>query len=45
MLIWSPFGKPATYFDSGSSSESLPSCTSCRITVAVIVLVLLAMRQ
>ena len=45
MVIWSPFGTPATYFDTGSLSRSLPSCASCRITADVIVLVIEAIRK
>ena len=39
MVMLSPLGTPGTYFDTGSLRRSLPSCASCRITAAVIVLV------
>ena len=41
----SPLGTPGTYFETGSSRLSLPSCASCRITAAVIVLVFEAIRK
>ena len=40
----SPLGMPGTYLPIGSSRESLPSSNSCRITVAVMVLVRLPTR-
>ena len=45
MVMLSPLGTPATYFDTGSSRLSLPSWASCMITAAVIVLVLEAARK
>ena len=45
MVISDPFGIPGTYGSRVSSSASLPSSTSCRITVAVKVLLTLAMRK
>jgi hypothetical protein len=45
MVMWSPLGTPATYFETGSLNLSLPSCASCTITAAVIVLVLEAIRK
>ena len=45
MVIWSPLGTPGMYFPMGSSRASLPSWTSCRMTVEVIVLVLLPIRK
>ena len=44
MVMFSPLGTSGRYFDTGSSSFSRPSWTSCRMTVAVIVLVLLPIR-
>ena len=41
----SPLGTSGTYFDTGSSSRSLPSWASCRITADVIVLVIDAIRK
>ena len=43
--MFSPLGTSGRYFPIGSSRASLPSCTSCRITVDVIVLVLLPIRK
>ena len=43
--MFSPFGTSGRYFEIGSSRASLPSSTSCRMTVDVIVLVLLPMRK
>lgn len=40
-----PLGTTGSYFDTGSSRASFPSSTSCRMTVAVIVLVTLPMRM
>ena len=45
IVIVSPFGTPAWYFATGSSSPISPSSTSWRITVAVIVFVLLPTRK
>src|SRR6478672_4589527 len=45
MVIRSPPGTPGMYLEIGSSSASLPSCTSCRMTVDVMVLVLLPIRK
>ena len=45
MVIWSPSGTPATYFETGSSRSSRPSWASCTITAAVIVLVFEAIRK
>src|SRR4051812_2021497 len=41
----SPSGTRGTYFETGSSSFSLPSCASSTITAAVIVLVMEAIRK
>jgi hypothetical protein len=41
IVILSPPGTPGRYSEIGSSRASLPSCTSCRITVDVMVLVML----
>ena len=45
MVMLSPFGTSERYFETGSSSLSLPSCTSCRMTVPVHVLVTEPMRM
>ena len=45
MVMLSPLGTSGTYFDTGSSSRSLPSWASCRITADVIVLVTEAIRK
>ena len=45
MVMLSPSGTSGTYFDTGSSSSSLPSWASCRITADVIVLVIEAIRK
>ena len=42
MVIWSPLGTPAIHLAMWSSSDTLPSPTSCRIRLAVNVLVWLA---
>ena len=45
MVMLSPLGTPGTYLDTGSLRRSLPSCASCRITAAVMVLVFEAIRK
>src|SRR5205823_7977430 len=45
MVILSLLGTPGTYFETGSSSLSLPSWASSTITAAVIVLVFEAIRK
>lgn len=45
MVILSPPGTSGRNFEIGSSSDSFPSCTSCRMMVEVIVFVLLPMRK
>ena len=42
IVIWSPLGTPATHLEMWSSSDTLPSPTSCRMRLAVNVLVWLA---
>src|SRR4028119_1931263 len=44
MVMFSPLATSGRYRDTGSSRPILPSSTSCRITVAGIVLVLLPIR-
>jgi hypothetical protein len=44
MVMLASLGTSGWYFPTGSSSRSLPSSTSCKMTVPVNVLVILPMR-
>ena len=44
-VMSSPLGTPCTYFETGSSRRSFPSCASSTVTAAVIVLVFEAIRK
>ena len=45
MVMFSPFGTSGRYFDTGSVTAIFPSCASCRMAVAVHVLVLEPIRM
>ena len=45
IVTLSPLGAPGTYFETGSSRLSFPSCASCTITAAVIDFVFEAIRK